>query len=66
MTVSRSLRRSLPWPALLTFVLAVGCVLWAFGNTLTEMYHAWRSPQASVRHKPKLSRNLRPIKPLSP
>jgi exosortase len=47
MTVSHLNRRSLPWPALLTFVLAVGCVLWAFGNTLTEMYHAWRSPQAS-------------------
>jgi exosortase len=48
MIVTRSNLRSLNWPALRTFVLPVGCLVWAFGNTLGEMAHAWRtSPQSS-------------------
>jgi exosortase len=47
MIVTRTTPRPLPWPALLTFLLPVGCVLWAFGNSLAEMAHAWRNPQSS-------------------
>ncbi len=40
--------RAVNWPVLLTFVLPVGCLVWAYGNTLGEMVHAWRtSPQSS-------------------
>jgi exosortase len=47
MIVTRTTPRPLPWPALLTFVLPVGCLLWAFGNSMAEMAHAWRNPQSS-------------------
>jgi exosortase len=48
MIVSRMSLRSLHWPSLLLLVLPVGCVVWAFGNTLGEMLTAWRtSPQSS-------------------
>ncbi len=47
MTVSRIDLRSFNWPVFLTFALPVGCLVWAFGNTLGEMEHAWYSPQSS-------------------
>jgi exosortase len=48
MTVTRLNARSLTWPVLLTFAIPVGCLIWAFGNTLAEMAHAWRTnPQSS-------------------